>query len=90
LAEQGGKCALCRTKPDYQLYVDHNHETKKVRSLLCARCNTAVGVFDALTWDEVLIFWGYSRYHDEGKELTYLALGQLGETDPYAVGYIPK
>lgn len=82
LAEQDGKCAFCRLTPDYPLYVDHDHATKKVRSLLCARCNNIVGVFDALTWDEVLTFWGYSRYHDEGKKLAYWALGQLGEINP--------
>lgn len=69
LRRQGGACALCREAPDYELYVDHDHETGKVRSLLCAKCNNAVGVFDRLSWDQVLIHWGYAHHHDEGMEL---------------------
>jgi hypothetical protein len=73
LKEQDGKCALCLAVPKYKLYVDHDHLTKKNRSLLCARCNTAIGVFDQLDWDEVLLYWGYSRHHDAGKRLVELA-----------------
>lgn len=70
LTAQGGRCALCRAEPkDYPLYVDHDHETKKNRSLLCARCNQAVGVFDWLSWEDVLTYWGYTHFHDEGIEL---------------------
>lgn len=69
LFAQEDKCALCRCKAEYPLYVDHDHRTKLNRSLLCARCNNAVGVFDELTWDEVLLYWGYSHHHDEGMGL---------------------
>lgn len=82
LREQGGRCALCRGKPEYTLYVDHDHESKAVRSLLCAGCNAAVGVFDRLTWDEVLIYWGYSNHHAEGMELAWRWFAALeGEAD---------
>jgi hypothetical protein len=43
LERQGGVCALCEEKKE--LHVDHCHETKKVRGLLCMTCNTALGKF---------------------------------------------
>ena len=44
---QDGKCAICKKKKtikDY-FYVDHCHETNKVRGLLCMRCNSGLGYF---------------------------------------------
>lgn len=49
LDAQGGKCAICgggRNGPGKRLHVDHCHNSKKVRGLLCAKCNTAVGLLD--------------------------------------------
>lgn len=50
LAAQGGSCAICRAdspggKHDDHFHVDHDHETGKVRGLLCNKCNVALGVF---------------------------------------------
>jgi len=40
LQEQGGRCAICQSRPVSQrLAVDHNHQTNAVRGLLCKRCN---------------------------------------------------
>lgn len=42
---QNGVCAICK-KPESSgkgLAVDHDHETGKVRSLLCFMCNTSIG-----------------------------------------------
>lgn len=47
LKNQNYKCAICGEEQNAQhrnkLYVDHNHETGKVRGLLCNNCNFAIG-----------------------------------------------
>jgi len=47
---QGRKCAICgalsgNNARRERLAVDHCHETKHIRGLLCHRCNTAIGLF---------------------------------------------
>lgn len=40
LEVQGGRCAICRNKPQsVRLAVDHSHKTGSVRGLACSRCN---------------------------------------------------
>jgi len=45
--EQSGKCAICN-KHEQELgnvlFVDHCHNTGKVRGLLCRNCNTGIGL----------------------------------------------
>ncbi len=42
--EQDGKCMICRN-PYELLNIDHCHESKKVRGLLCTDCNQGLGNF---------------------------------------------
>ena len=49
LEKQGGKCAVptCTEPPGGRgntYHVDHDHETGKVRGLLCSNCNRALGL----------------------------------------------
>jgi hypothetical protein len=55
LREQSGVCAICHkpekaTKTDGKtlrdLAVDHDHNTGKVRALLCSKCNTSLGIIE--------------------------------------------
>ena len=50
LEAQGGRCYICQKMPrkGAHLSVDHDHKTKRVRGLLCTRCNRALGPFE---WD---------------------------------------
>lgn len=48
-ADQDGCCKICGAHQSSQkrrLYVDHCHETGKVRGLLCHRCNTSISNFE--------------------------------------------
>lgn len=52
--EQGDLCLICRDSLPEPAYVDHCHETGRVRGLLCLTCNTGIGSFkerpEVLIW----------------------------------------
>lgn len=47
LNNQDNCCAICRCAfvHDQQRHVDHDHETGKLRGILCAACNLGIGMF---------------------------------------------
>lgn len=46
LAEQGGGCAICGQRDEwFNLAIDHCHDKKFVRGLLCSQCNRGLGLF---------------------------------------------
>lgn len=49
---QNGVCAICGeiNIDGRRLAVDHNHETGKIRGLLCTGCNTRLGILEHKTW----------------------------------------
>ena len=48
LQQQGGLCAICARPPRGKrpLDVDHDHDSGRVRGLLCGNCNRAIGLLD--------------------------------------------
>lgn len=46
LAAQNGVCAVCEGPPmgKGQYHVDHCHQSKVIRGLLCHKCNVALGM----------------------------------------------
>lgn len=45
--KQDGKCKICGLTQDIKrLAIDHDHKTKKIRGLLCDKCNRGLGHFN--------------------------------------------
>ena len=44
LLRQDGKCFVCGAHGGRRLHIDHDHKTGKVRALLCAQDNQALGL----------------------------------------------
>jgi hypothetical protein len=60
LSAQGNVCAICK-RADWNgkgPHIDHDHETKRVRGILCASCNTAIGFIK----ENPIIAWAMAEY----------------------------
>ena len=57
---QAGLCNLCTKpmKPGKGTHIDHNHDTDKVRGLLCSNCNTGIGLLE----EDPVLFSAASEY----------------------------
>ena len=69
---QGGDCIICGVNQghlDYKLCVDHNHETGKIRGIICKPCNAMLAWFEkTLTLDllkEYLETDVFDKYKDK-------------------------
>ena len=73
LASQNNVCAICgkpetsKTKSLRPLCVDHNHDTKKVRGLLCRSCNLILG-FSYESIENLQNAINYLRIYEEEKK----------------------
>ena len=45
---QKGKCAICKSNKKWKtrLHIDHDHQTKNIRGILCVKCNVGLGYFE--------------------------------------------
>lgn len=51
-----GKCAIC-SQPDVRaLSVDHDHQTGKVRGMLCSKCNLIIGNLSVEFFERVIAY----------------------------------
>ena len=60
--KSNNKCNICLDSFEETLFVDHSHETGKVRGLLCRKCNMALGVIN----DDVQILKNMIQYLVDG------------------------
>lgn len=46
LSKQGGVCKICgKSSQGVSLAVDHDHQTGRIRGILCENCNRGLGMF---------------------------------------------
>lgn len=50
---QNGVCFLCGRAQSRRLHVDHNHKTRELRKLLCAKCNSMLGIIEEVGIDKI-------------------------------------
>jgi hypothetical protein len=69
LEAQGGVCAICLAEPGKRrLAVDHDHDSGRVRGLLCSQCNTGLG---SLQDDPDLVWLAFQYLEGGGVEFDW-------------------
>jgi len=66
LKEQNNSCYICgkhESEQKKRLNVDHNHQTGKVRALLCVTCNTSLGLMK----EDLGVFKTMIKYVEEDR-----------------------
>lgn len=69
LQKQKGYCGICGvhyTKLTRRLGVDHNHQTDKIRGLLCRTCNLAIGHLDGDSG--ITLFYASIKYLEKNEQ----------------------
>lgn len=67
LNNQNGVCCICKNKqkaPNRILVIDHNHNTNKIRGLLCNNCNVGIGLLN----DSIIIMKRAIKYLERNKD----------------------
>ena len=80
LADQNGRCDICFTanpRGNGVFHLDHCHETKKVRGILCTECNMMLGMAKDKT-EVLLSAINYLNKHSHRKDHTHEARKQAG------------
>lgn len=63
MKNQGGICCICSIDLlSVSSHIDHCHESKKVRGILCSKCNQAIGLLDE-SEDKIIFALKYIRSH---------------------------
>lgn len=86
--QQDGLCAVCRNinGDGRRLAIDHNHQTGKIRGLLCFRCNTWLGILENKEF--TINAKKYLREFDPNSALLLDMEGQSGVLNPCPKGEI--
>lgn len=73
MARQSGRCKICLVQFESlsKACIDHNHDTGKVRALLCKHCNAALGMLRESEFNLVRTI-AYLRWAGQHPELDHL------------------
>ena len=55
---QDNTCPICRKTLDNEIHIDHCHTSKKVRGILCGKCNKGLGQFE----DDITVLQNAIKY----------------------------